>query len=64
MRPAADATVGPRPFFYDAISQGSPTMRTSARETCRHAVAASAVRRGAGGGPFLVTLTLACPDEL
>jgi hypothetical protein len=63
-RPAPDATVGPRAFFYDAVSQGSPTMRTSARETYRHAVAATAVRRGAGGGPFLVTLTLACPDEL
>jgi hypothetical protein len=64
VRPAPDATVGPRAFFYDAVSQGSPTARTSARETYRHAVAATAVRRGAGGGPFLVTLTLACPDEL
>ena len=47
-----------------ARAQGSPTLRTLSRESYRHALAVTAVRPGQGGEPFLVTLNLACPQDL
>ncbi|KAI3425257.1 hypothetical protein D9Q98_009025 [Chlorella vulgaris] len=51
-------------FFFEHVAQGSPTMRTIARETYRHALAVTAVRPGENGTPFLYTLNMSCPQDL
>jgi hypothetical protein len=52
-------------FVYEHLSQGSPSERSpGVRETYRHAWAATGVRAGKGGEPFLYTLNLSCPQDL
>lgn len=49
-------------YIYEHVSQGSPTLATSSRETYRHALAVTVARPGLEGD-FLYTLNMACPQE-
>lgn len=51
-------------WLYQHAAQGSPSSRTTAKESYRRAWALTAVRRGKGGSPYLFTLNLACPQDL
>jgi PsbP len=44
--------------------QGSPTDSNPSQETYRHALAATAVRRGTDDVDYLYTLNLSCPEKL
>jgi len=55
---------GIRYYVYEHVSQGSPNLISSQRETYRHAMAVTAARPGLDGSLFLYTLNLACPQEL
>ncbi|KAL4525269.1 hypothetical protein Ndes2526A_g07346 [Nannochloris sp. 'desiccata'] len=51
-------------YIYEHISQGSPTLATTSRETYRHSLAVTAARPGLEEGSlFLYTLNMACPEE-
>ena len=51
-------------FIYEHISQGSPTLASSSRETYRHSLAVTAARPGLEEGSlFLYTLNMACPQD-
>jgi hypothetical protein len=51
-------------YIYEHISQGSPTLATTSRETYRHSMAVTAARPGLEEGSlFLYTLNMACPQE-
>lgn len=51
-------------YIYEHISQGSPTLATTSRETYRHSLAVTAARPGLEEGSlFLYTLNMACPQE-
>ena len=50
-------------YLYEHVSQGSPTLASSTRETYRHALAVTAARPGVDGSLFLYTLNMAGPQE-
>lgn len=50
-------------YMYEHVSQGSPNLLSSSRETYRHAMAVTASRPGLDGTPYLYTLNLSCPQE-
>jgi len=51
-------------YFYDHVSQGSPsTFTPTERETFRKASSVTTYRVGKDGKPYLYTLNLACPEE-
>ena len=51
-------------FIYEHVSQGSPTLSSTTRETYRHALAVTAARPGLEEGSlFLYTLNMSCPQE-
>lgn len=49
-------------YVFEHLSQGSPTAADRSQETFRHALAATAVRPGMDGTPYLYTLNLSCPE--
>jgi hypothetical protein len=51
-------------WTYEHAAQGSPSTRSTSRETFRRAWAVTTVRRGEKGTPYLYTLNLACPQDL
>ncbi|GBF87690.1 hypothetical protein Rsub_00401 [Raphidocelis subcapitata] len=51
-------------YVYEHASQGSPTSYDKSQETFRHALAATTVRAGLDGTPYLYTLNLSCPETL
>jgi hypothetical protein len=51
-------------YFYEHLSQGSPTMVEYTKETYRHAYAVSTVRPGTDGTPYLYTLNMSCRQEM
>lgn len=59
---AADGAT-PR-WTYEHAAQGSPSTRSTSRETFRRAWAVTTVRPGKKGTPYLYTLNLACPQDL
>jgi hypothetical protein len=63
-RPALKTTrpTKPRQNTTQTPKQGSPTSYARERETYRHALAATAVRPGLDGTPYLYTLNLSCPQ--
>jgi len=61
----AETREGQRYFVYEHLSQGSPTLlETQRKETYRHALAATTVRNGLDGTPYLYTLNLSCRQEM
>jgi hypothetical protein len=61
----APAAAGGAPcYVYEHVAQGSPNLLSASKETYRHALAATAVRPGLDGSPYLLTLNAACPQEL
>ena len=51
-------------FVYEHLSQGSPNAQVTSKETYRHALAATAIRPGNDGTPYLYTLNLSCRQEM
>lgn len=60
---AVETRDGATYWVFEHVSQGSPTLRTLARETYRHSLAVTAMRPGKDGSPFLYTLNMSCPEE-
>ncbi|KIY93318.1 PsbP domain-containing protein 5 [Monoraphidium neglectum] len=55
---------GQKYYVYEHRAQGSATSFDRSPETFRHAVAATTVRPGLDGTPYLYTLNLSCPEGL
>lgn len=50
---------------FEYVSQGSPTLRTTTKETYRHSLAVTGIRPGQEEGSlYLYTLSLSCPEDL
>jgi hypothetical protein len=50
-------------YLYEHVSQGSPTLASTSRETYRHSLAVTAARQAEGGSLFLYTLNMAGPQD-
>ena len=48
---------------YEHVSQGSPTLLSSSKETYRHALSITGIRLGLDDEIFLYTLNASCPQE-
>ena len=62
--PSINPADGAPRWTYEHATQGSPSTRSTSRETYRRAWAVTTVRKGKKGTPFLYTLNLACPQDL
>eukprot|EP00798_Chlamydomonas_sp_ICE-L_P003868 gene3868-13931_t len=51
-------------YVYEHQSQGSPTPGNVKRETFRHALAATTMRKGGDGVEYLYTLNLSCREDM
>ncbi len=49
--------------FYEHVSQGSPTLLNTEKETYRHSRAVTVARPGLDGQTFLYTLNISCPQD-
>ena len=59
----AEDRAGSAFYVYEHVSQGSPTLLNQSKETYRHALAATTVRPGTDGTPYLYTLNMSCRQD-